>query len=82
MRTLINLSNMKDRTIRKMDEKLIRFMTAKSCGIDGLLVTVGLCVIALVLCVVMKDGLESFIKDIVSAMQAKAEGILGVPPQS
>lgn len=81
MKTLINLSNMKDRTIRKMDEKLIRFMTAKSCGIDGLLVTVGLCVIALVLCVVMKDSLESLIKDIVGAMQTKAEGILSVTPK-
>ena len=64
--------------VRKMDEKFIRFMTAKSSGIDGLLVTVGLCVIALVLCVVMKDGLEKFIKDIVDAMQDKAMNILGV----
>ena len=30
-------------------------------GIDGILVTVGLCIIALLLCVVMKDSLTTFI---------------------
>lgn len=50
---------------------------AKSEGIDGLLVTVGLCIIALLLCVVMKDSLTTFITQIVSALQTKAIGILG-----
>lgn len=45
-------------------------------GIDGILVTVGLCIIALLLCVVMKDSLTSFIQTIVSAMQTKAADIL------
>ena len=45
--------------------------------IDGILVTVGLCIIALLLCVVMKDSLTSFIQAIVTAMQNKAIGILG-----
>ena len=49
----------------------------KSRGIDGILVTVGLCIIALLLCVVMKDSLTSFIQAIVTAMQNKAIGILG-----
>lgn len=48
----------------------------KEAGIDGILVTVGLCIIALLLCVVMKDSLASFIQTIVSAMQEKANGIL------
>ncbi len=48
-------------------------------GIDGILVTVGLCIIALVLCVVMKDSLEGFIKEIVAAMQGRATTILGGP---
>ena len=49
----------------------------KSQGIDGLLVTVGLCIIALVLCVVMKDSLAELIQTIVTSMQSKATGILG-----
>lgn len=52
-------------------------MTAKSSGIDGLLVTVGLCIIALLLCVVMKDKLEIFIGTIVDSLTQKAIGILG-----
>ena len=57
--------------------KLINILTAKSAGIDGLLVTVGLCIIALLLCVVMKDSLTAFITQIISALQTKAMGILG-----
>lgn len=45
-------------------------------GIDGILVTVGLCIIALLLCVVMKDSLAAFIQTIVTAMQTKAADIL------
>ncbi len=45
-------------------------------GIDGVLVTVGLCIIALLLCVVMKDSLTTFIQTIVTAMQTKAADIL------
>ena len=37
-------------------------------GIDGILVTVGLCIIALLLCVVMKDSLAQFIKTIVASL--------------
>lgn len=53
------------------------FVRKKSKGIDGLLVTVGLCIIALVLCVVMKDQLTAFITTIVANMTTKAQGILG-----
>ncbi|GFH94675.1 hypothetical protein IMSAGC003_01207 [Lachnospiraceae bacterium] len=52
-------------------------LAGKSSGIDGLLVTVGLCIIALLLCVVMKDKLEVFLNTIVDALTAKATGILG-----
>ena len=45
-------------------------------GLDGILVTVGLCIIALLLCVVMKDSLADFIGKIVLALQTRAEGIL------
>ncbi|MCM1185186.1 MAG: hypothetical protein NC251_07135 [Lachnoclostridium sp.] len=49
----------------------------KEPGIDGILVTVGLCIIALLLCVVMKDSLGGFIETIVQAMTDKARSILG-----
>lgn len=58
-------------------KNLKNMFTAKSEGIDGLLVTVGLCIIALLLCVVMKDSLTTFITQIVTALQTKAIGILG-----
>jgi len=53
------------------------FVTKKSQGIDGLLVTVGLCIIALLLCVVLKDAMTVFISTIVDALQVKATAILG-----
>lgn len=58
-------------------KRLRHVMAGKNSGIDGLLVTVGLCIIALLLCVVMKDKLEIFIGTIVDALTAKATGILG-----
>lgn len=56
---------------------LKKLVTKKSQGIDGLLVTVGLCIIALLLCVVLKDGMTVFISSIVDALQGKATAILG-----
>lgn len=49
----------------------------KSSGIDGILVTAGLCIIALLLCVVLKDSLSAFITTVVENLTAKATGILG-----
>lgn len=54
-----------------------KVMCRKRQGIDGILVTVGLCIIALLLCVVMKDSLTTFIQTIVTALTNKATGILG-----
>ena len=45
-------------------------------GIDGILVTVGLCIIALLLCVVMKNSLSTFIESIVASMKKEATNIL------
>ena len=45
-------------------------------GIDGILVTVGLCIIALLLCVVMKDSLKVFIETIVTSLTTEAQNIL------
>ncbi len=48
----------------------------KEPGIDGILVTVGLCIIALLLCVVMKESLQKFIENIVVALEREAKIIL------
>ena len=48
----------------------------KEEGIDGILVTVGLCIIALLLCVVMKDSLSTFITGIVNSLSNAANNIL------
>ncbi|MDR2042807.1 MAG: hypothetical protein LBQ15_00255 [Clostridium sp.] len=55
---------------------LKRNMLSKSQGIDGILVTVGLCIIALLLCVVMKEQLTNLIRDVVGQMGEKAKNIL------
>ena len=60
-----------------MKNKLYQVLSKKSEGIDGLLVTVGLCIIAMLLCVVMMDSLTSLITQIITALQTKAIGILG-----
>ncbi len=48
----------------------------KEPGIDGILVTVGLCIIALLLCVFMKESLEKFIESIVTTLTREANNIL------
>ena len=59
-----------------MWNKVKKMAMTREAGIDGILVTVGLCIIALLLCVVMKDSLTGFIQTIVTAMQNRANGIL------
>lgn len=76
IKNMISAGERKELRKEKM-RRLRRAMAGKSSGIDGLLVTVGLCIIALLLCVVMKDKLEVFIGTIVDALTAKATGILG-----
>jgi hypothetical protein len=58
--------------LNKLREKFFH----KSAGIDGILVTVGLCIIALLVCVVMKEELVKLITKIVEEMQTKASSIL------
>lgn len=69
--------------LKKLREKADRvwigiryFSEQEDEGIDGILVTVGLCIIALLLCVVMKNSLTDFIKSIVSSMTKEATDIL------
>ncbi|MBQ7918953.1 MAG: hypothetical protein IJ324_03290 [Lachnospiraceae bacterium] len=58
-------------------KSLKKVLIKKSRGIDGILVTAGLCIIALLLCVVLKDSLTTFITTIVSSLTTKATTILG-----
>ena len=57
-------------------QKFGAMMMEKEEGIDGILVTVGLCIIALLLCVVMKNSLTTFIQNIVSSLTTSANNIL------
>ncbi len=56
--------------------KVRKILMNKEKGIDGILVTIGLCIIALVLCVVMKDALAGLITNITDSMSTKAQEIL------
>lgn len=58
--------------VRSLGQKAMK----KEQGIDGILVTVGLCIIALILCIVMKDSMKTFIETIVSSMTSQAQKIL------
>lgn len=62
--------------MKKMIGSVLRRGMKTEPGIDGILVTVGLCIIALLLCVVMKDSLQSFIETIVGSMTTEAQNIL------
>ncbi len=62
--------------IRNGAAGLLKKGMKKDPGIDGILVTVGLCIIALLLCVVMKDSLSTFIKTIVNSLTTEAQNIL------
>ena len=65
--------------LNKCGELKEKFLEARHPGIDGILVTVGLCIIALLLCVFMKEQLTSFISKIIGEMTTKASTILGTP---
>lgn len=62
--------------MNKFLEGLKKSLLRKEEGIDGILVTIGLCIIALVLCVVMKDALATFIESITTSMTERAQQIL------
>lgn len=63
----------------KAFEIVVKKAMNKEEGLDGILVTIGLCIIALLLCVVMRDSLTEFIKTIVAEMTVSAKNILGTP---
>ena len=69
------------RKLKEAGNRIRNLAMKKESGIDGILVTVGLCIIALLLCVVMKDSLATFVETIVKAMTDEAKEVLaGVTP--
>ena len=62
--------------LNKLFVVILRKGSEKEKGIDGILVTVGLCIIALLLCVVMKDSLATFVTTIVQELTKEAKTIL------
>lgn len=74
----------KERTVvwmKHLAAGILRDGMKKEAGIDGILVTVGLCIIALLLCVVMKDSLTAFIQTLVTELTNEAKEVLsGVTP--
>lgn len=57
-------------------KRLLEKGMEKEPGLDGILVTVGLCIIALLLCIVMKNSLTKFIEELVKSMTEEAGKIL------
>jgi hypothetical protein len=72
MKNYINNSKLLNKITAKAKETFLR----REEGLDGILVTIGLCIIALVLCIVMRDAMGGFITTIVTNMTAKANQIL------
>ena len=62
-----------------LKNRIMKAAMNKEEGLDGILVTIGLCIIALLLCVVMRDSLTEFIKTIVAEMTVSAKNILSSP---
>lgn len=62
--------------VRGISSKVHGLIFNKEEGLDGILVTIGLCIIALLLCVVMRDSLTEFIQTIVTEMTNSAKNIL------
>lgn len=62
--------------LNKLFVVILRKGLEKEKGIDGILVTVGLCIIALLLCVVMKNSLATFVTTIVQELTKEAKTIL------
>jgi predicted dinucleotide-utilizing enzyme len=69
-----------DLIIEKAEAMKEKFWECTHPGIDGILVTVGLCIIALVLCMFMKEQLQTFIQSIVTNMTGKAQQMLDYTP--
>lgn len=77
MKTMITVTKMRGwNAYENAKEKVKNVLFHKNEGIDGIIVTVGLCIVALVICVVFKKQLTTFVENMVKGMTEKATGIL------
>lgn len=61
---------------RRVKEGIGGFMRKKFAGVDGILVTIFLCVIAIVLCIIFRDQIKAFIESVMDSLLKKSESIL------
>lgn len=61
----------------KAKGKVCSFLASKRKGVDGLLVTVGLCVLAIAIIVIFNGRLSTIVEDIFTKMTTKINDILG-----
>lgn len=60
----------------KVKEKVCGFLATKSEGVDGLLVTVGLCVLAIAIIVIFNSELTTLVNTVLNGMATKIKDIL------
>lgn len=59
---------------KKLRDKVSNLRKHK--GVDGIIVCLFLCVIAVVLCAIFKDQIGAFMKTVMTALTGKAESII------
>ncbi len=68
--------NRADKIFISAQSKMRELAASKHSGIDGVIVVVGLCIIALVIIFLLKDKLAAFVSQITENMQNKATTVL------
>lgn len=65
-----------DRAVIATKNKVNKFLNKKKEGINGIVIEVGLLVVGVVLLVVFKDQIGDFIKNLISSVTNKLNGML------
>ncbi len=60
----------------KVKTKVGELLCKKSEGVDKIMITIGLCIVALLIVGILNGVLETFVKNLVGEMTTKASGIL------
>lgn len=63
--------------MRKIKDVTKKLLFGKHEGLNGIVVTIGLCIVALLLCVGLNTGLGGYVTNIISAMTTKSTTLLG-----
>ncbi len=73
---LTSVRNHMDSFVIAAKTRMRDIATRKHSGIDGIIVVVGLAIIALVIILIFKDQLKDFVVDLTKNMQDKAQEVL------